>query len=688
MRSTLATVLCLLCLTAAAPSFAAAPPSITPPNPVAPAASPSGVELPATATAPGGHLLSEADVSAWLDGYLPFAMARGDIPGAVVVVVKDGRILVQKGYGYSDVAARKPVDPATTLFRPGSVSKLFTWTAVMQLVEEKKLDLDADVNQYLDFQIPADGGPPVTLRSLMTHTPGFDEIIRGLIVTDVKDLLTLEQSLKYRVPPRVTATGSTPAYSNYGTALAGYIVQRVSGRPFEEYVEARIFKPLGMTHATFRQPLPAALAPLMSKGYEPGSDDPQPFEMIGLSPAGSLSASGGAMARFMIAHLQKGAFEGTRILGEPTAVAMHGTASKMFPPLKGMVLGFYQSDVNGHRAIAHAGDTGWFHSDLNLFIDDGVGLFVSFNSAGKDGTAQPLRVALVTDFADRYLPSAGPPAGPSAGKATRTAAAPAAAADTVDVETAREHAALLAGRYLFSRRSHTSFIAALNLISQVKVVADEDGVVIVDALMDLNQQPKKWREVSPFVWQDASGHERLAAQVENGRVVRFGYDPYPFMVLEPVPGWMSASWLLPLWIASLAVILSTTLAWPLSALVRRRYKVAYGLAGRDATAHRRIRIASLLVVLATIAVGTTLGLMFSDFKYLAPGVERWVFVVRLVTLAVLVLGALTALWNAWVVLHSRRRWPAKAWSILLAVSFLTTLWVGIVFKLAGLGGNV
>ena len=681
MRSTLATVLCLLCLAAAAPSFAADPPSVAPPNPADPAASLSGAELSATATAPGGHLLSEADVSAWLDGYLPFAMARGDIPGAVVVVVKDGRILVQKGYGYSDVAAKKPVDPETTLFRPGSVSKLFTWTAVMQLVEEKKLDLDADVNQYLDFQIPANGGPPVTLRSLMTHTPGFDEIIRGLIVTDLKDLLTLEQSLKYRVPPRVTTTGSTPAYSNYGAGLAGYIVQRASGQPFDDYLEARIFKPLGMTHATFRQPLPASLVPLMSKGYKPGSDDPQPFEMIGLSPAGSMSASGGDMARFMIAHLQKGTFEGTRILGESTAVEMHDTASKMFPPLKGMLLGFYQSDLNGHRAIAHAGDTGWFHSDLNLFIDDGVGVFVSFNSAGKDGTAQPLRVALVTDFADRYLPPAGK-------GATTTATPVAAPAAAVDAKTARQHAALLAGRYLFSRRSHTSFIAALNLLSQVKVVADKDGMVIVDALKDLNEQPKKWREVSPFVWQDASGHERLAAQVESGRVVRFGYGPYPFMLLEPVPGWMSASWLLPLWIASLVVILLTTLAWPISALVRRHYKVAYGLTGRDATAHRRIRIASLLVVLTTIAVGTTLGLMFSDFKYLAPGVERWVFVVRLVTLVVLVLGALTALWNAWVVMHSQRRWLAKVWSILLAVSFLTTLWVGIVFKLAGLGGNV
>src|SRR5213075_2985321 len=140
-----------------------------------------------------------------------------------------------------------------------------------------------------------------------------DEAIRALIIANPKDLPTLEAGLKHWIPPRVTDAGSTPAYSNYGAGLAGYIVERISGQPFDDYIESHILQPLGMTHASFRQPLPAALVPLMSEGYKPGSPEPQKWEMIALAPAGSMSASGGDMGRFMIAHLQKGELDGQRI---------------------------------------------------------------------------------------------------------------------------------------------------------------------------------------------------------------------------------------------------------------------------------------------------------------------------------------------------------------------------------------
>src|SRR3546814_1365384 len=104
---------------------------------------------------------------------MPYALAAGDIAGAVVVVVKDGQVLLQKGYGYADLEKHTPFDPVETLFRPGSISTLFTWSAVMQLVEQGKLDLAADVNQYLDFEIPAYEGTPATMHQLMTHTADF-----------------------------------------------------------------------------------------------------------------------------------------------------------------------------------------------------------------------------------------------------------------------------------------------------------------------------------------------------------------------------------------------------------------------------------------------------------------------------------------------------------------------------------
>src|ERR1700749_933485 len=180
-------------------------------------------------SSPPAHPLERADLEPWLDGFMPYAIERGDVAGAVVAVVKNGEVIFAKGYGLADVEKHTPVDAERTMFRPGSVSKLFTWTAVMQLVEQGKLDLDHDVNEYLDFKIPARADGPITLRDIMTHTPGFEEQIRSLIVDDPKQLIPLKAYAERSTPVRIFKAGSTPAYSNYATALAGYIVERVSG---------------------------------------------------------------------------------------------------------------------------------------------------------------------------------------------------------------------------------------------------------------------------------------------------------------------------------------------------------------------------------------------------------------------------------------------------------------------------
>jgi CubicO group peptidase (beta-lactamase class C family) len=188
----------------------------------------------------GQPQLTKQDVDSWLDGFMPYALHTGDVAGAVVVVVKNGKILTKRGFGYSDVAKREPVDPDTTLFRPGSVSKLITWTAVMQQVEQGRIDLDADINTYLDFHISGLGGKPITMRQLMTHTGGFEDHAKNLMFYDVEHLQPLGEYLKAWVPDRIFAPGTTPAYSNYGAALAGYIVERVAHQPFDDYVEQHI----------------------------------------------------------------------------------------------------------------------------------------------------------------------------------------------------------------------------------------------------------------------------------------------------------------------------------------------------------------------------------------------------------------------------------------------------------------
>ncbi|HLK53148.1 MAG TPA: serine hydrolase domain-containing protein, partial [Candidatus Angelobacter sp.] len=213
-------------------------PKATPvsPAPKAAAASESKVTEPT-------HELTVDDVHAFLDGFVPMQLEREDIAGAVVLVVKDGAIFFAKGYGYSDVDKKMPVTVDATLFRPGSISKLFTWTAVMQLVEQGKLDLDRDINDYLDFKIPEKFGKPITLRHLMTHTPGFEEQVKDLINEEGTPIATLRQHLVSHMPQRIFPPGTTPAYSNYGASLAGYIVERVSGRPFNDYITENIFKP-------------------------------------------------------------------------------------------------------------------------------------------------------------------------------------------------------------------------------------------------------------------------------------------------------------------------------------------------------------------------------------------------------------------------------------------------------------
>ena len=653
-------------LTALLPFFSYAlaedSPSLSPPMP-APEATVAQTEAPAAPS------LTRADLEPWLDGFLPYALRASDIPGAVVVVVKDGEVLLQKGYGYSDVETRKPVDPELTLFRPGSVSKLFTWTAVMQLVEQGKLDLDADVNKYLDFEIPARDGKPITLRNVMTHTAGFEEHIKRLMGVETQPIPELGEFLKAWVPTRIFAPGTTPAYSNYATALAGYIVARVSGTTFDEYVEQHIFAPLGMKQASFRQPLPEQLKPYMAKGYPLASQPDKPFEVVGPAPAGSLSASGADMARFMIAHLQKGRLGDARILQESTAEQMHGATLEILPRVHRMALGFYEESRNGRRIIGHAGDTNLFHSDLHLFLDDNVGLFFSVNSAGKNGAAHHIRAALFEMFTDRYLP------GPTL-------------EGEVDSKVAAEHAQMIAGTYSSSRRMETSFFKLLSLAGPVKVAANTDGTISLPMADELAGVPVKWREVEPFVWREVGGKNLLAAEVQDGRVARFSFGVVsPFMMFERTPVSVSPNWLAPALAAGLIALLLTSIAWPVSALVRRHYDAPYRLSGIDAKAHRWVRIAATAVVATFIAWGVTIGMMMGNFTLLTPSLDGWLWVLQLLSVVVFIGAAAIAVWNAMVVVRGPRKWYAKTWAVVLSLSLIVTLWVAFAFHLIALDVN-
>lgn len=641
--------------------------------PASAAVAPAKVENSATAAAapPALARLTATDAEAWLDGYMPYALKRGGVAGAVVVIVKDGQVLVEKGYGVSDVKTGAPVDPKKTLFRPGSVSKLFTWTAVMQQVEAGKIDLDADVNKYIDFKIPPRDGKPITMRNIMTHTTGLEEAVKGLIVTDTRNIPTLEHELKKWVPTRVFAPGTIPAYSNYGAALAGYIVQRVSGEDFDSYVENHIFKPLGMADASFRQPLPAALAGQMSKGYESADKDAKPFELVPMAPAGSLSASGDDMAKFMIAHLAQGGV----LLKPATTALMHDTSFELLAPIDGMALGFFEEKINNVRGIGHGGDTGLFHSHLHLFPQQNVGLYVSLNSVGREGAAGTIRDYLYEGFADRYLP--GTRSFPGAG--------------TVDMKTAAEHAKILAStNYIMARGAFSSLLAISGLIGQAKFTVNDDGTVTPSFPNDFSGAPRRYREIAPFLYQQVGGHSYIKANVTDGKVTLWSLTEFSGAItLIPVAAAKSSKLLLPLVGLGTIVLLATLIAWPAAALTRRRYGAGFPLTGPRATSYRLSRLFVALAVIALVAWGFLLSKLAGDLDGLiwVGRHDGVVVVVEALALIAFAGGLLVALWNAWVVFTKGSGWFAKLWSVLLVLAFAAFLWTFYTYNLINFSTN-
>jgi CubicO group peptidase (beta-lactamase class C family) len=540
-----------------------------PPNP--PAAKVSVAAEAEQPAHPSSHALTPADLETFLDGVMPLQLKREDIAGVVISVVKDGKLFFSKGYGYSDVTKKVPVSPSSTLFRPGSVSKLFTWTAVMQLQEQGKLDLDRDVNEYLDFKIPATYPKPITLRDLMTHTPGFEESLQELFEADAKDLKPLSEYIKVHLPVRVYPPFTTPAYSNYGATMAGYIVERVSGENFDSYVEEHIFKPLGMMHTSFRQPLPEALKPLMSNGYPVASGKPGAFEIVQAEPAGSSSSTAEDMARFMIAHLQDGRFENAQILRPETARLMHSRQFVNLPEMNAMCLGFYEETRNGHRIIGHAGDTEYFHSDLHLMADAGLGFFVSYNSGGK-GENSP-RTTLWQAVLDRYFLFEPPSA--------------------QTVSTAAQDAAEVSGAYLSSRRADTTILKVLTVLGELKVHPNKDGTVSADAFKDLNGTPKKFIEIAPLLFRDVNGQDRVGFKRDDtGRMILV--IDFPFMVFQKATWYENSGLNLPILIFSVVILLLTLLLWPVAALVRRHYERKLELTPQQRQLRRLIRIVCAL----------------------------------------------------------------------------------------------
>jgi CubicO group peptidase (beta-lactamase class C family) len=350
--------------------------------------------------APAPAWSAPASYEAFFDQALPSRMAQFHVPGTVVSVVAGGKEVFAKGYGKASLESGAPIDPATSLVRIASITKLFTWTAVMQQVAAGRLDLNADVNQYLTaFKVPATYPQPVTLLTLMNHTAGFEERVIGTGGRSPGE--PLGEYLASHMPARIRPPGEMTAYSNYGAALAGYIVSQVSGQPYDEYVQEHIFGPLEMAHSTATEPIPAGLASGRAASYDSDVTPPRaiPFTFDPMPPEGAISTTADDMARFMLSHLRP---------DDP----LYGTTYKADPRLGGWAHGFEERTVNGHRVLMHDGSWEGFQSLMLLVPDLNLGLFMSANATGALDALPPVLMAFYSSFLSP-VPSSVPSASTS-----------------------------------------------------------------------------------------------------------------------------------------------------------------------------------------------------------------------------------------------------------------------------------
>lgn len=497
---------------AATASPARPEPAVLPP--AAPAVARATPAAPIAARASVAPPVDPAQLEAFVDGWLADAMAREHVAGASVAVVQNGQVVLKKGYGFADLAARRPVDPDRTLFRIGSISKTFTWILLMKEVEAGRIRLDRPINLYLPEKVRLPGeSRDVTVGSLLNHTSGFEDRALGqLFEKDPRRVRPLNLYLRQERPSRERRLGVISSYSNYGAALAGAATAFVSGKSFERRVEDEIALPLGMNHTTFREPradrrglpvaMPARLRGDLAVGYgwRAAGFFPNAYEYIGhIAPAGSASSTAGDMSRYMLMLLNDGSLDGATVFGPRAAQAFRTPMRRTPGGINGWAHGFMTFDLpGGHRGYGHLGDTVAFHSAMVTVPDLNLGIFVTTNS---EGGAQ-LAARLPNDLVRRFY--ATPATFPRPGSAALLGAADA-----------------FTGSYLSTRRAYGGLEGFVGLImGAAEVSVTPGGRLLTTRLGDT----RAWSldgaaDAGRFV--AATGDGRLAFHMQDGRAVSF-----------------------------------------------------------------------------------------------------------------------------------------------------------------------
>jgi CubicO group peptidase (beta-lactamase class C family) len=466
---------------------------------------------------------SHADVPEdvrWLDDFFADQLARHEIPGAAVAWVEQGETRVVRGYGLADVAAQRKVD-GQTLFRIGSVTKLFVWTALWQLAERGKLHFEDDIEKHTcGLVIPKEYRDPITVQHLMDHTAGWESRRRGTYARGAAELLPLASLVETEMLPRVRAPGRVESYSNFGTCVAARVVECASGTSFERYLAEHTFSPLGLLETTLQQPL--APDSLFARGYvaRDGAFAEQPFELIRMAPAGAMSASARDMAKFMAALL--GSAPGW--LTPETLETMRRGSHVPGPYLGGLAHGFFVANRNGLRVLWHGGDTILFHSLLMLVPERRLGVFVTYNAPGGAAAYRELMNAVLDRLGPKPAPSMSnwkpPPA--------------------------------VAGAYRSSRVATATYEKLEALSGDLDVRFSGPGITAAG---------RTWTPIAPWTFQEENGHDRIVFEVnDQGRVERVRMASRPMQTFERVSMLQAASThRTAAWVGALSLL--TPVAW-------------------------------------------------------------------------------------------------------------------------------
>lgn len=592
-----------------------------------------------------------AELEAFLDELLGKQMQEYHIAGAAVSVVKDGRLFFDKGYGYSDLQNHIPVNPEQTIFAVGSVGKVFTWTAVMQLVEQGKLDLDADVNTYLDFRIPDTYPQPITLKHLLTHTSGFENRLLESIVSDPKDLVPAREWLVSHMSARVRPPGEYAGYANYNAMLAGYIVARVSGQRYDQYIQEHIFNPLGMAHSTVQSPMPPDLRAYASLGYNYANGvfqvHPDFVAQPAVLPSGMHQASVTDMARFMIAHLQNGRYSdatiaAARILKETTAQKMHSTLFTPDPSLLGTTYGLFDFSDNGQRTLGYSGYLEYMNSLLLLLPDQNVGVFVSYNSMGG-GDVNLQHIGFQRAFFDHYYP------------------APAVAPIQPPADFA-QRASRFVGSYRQTMSSYTTADKIGGLFGAAEISDTGDGAL----LFTIPQGKWRFVQVSPLHFRRADGQLGMVFREDDqGQITHMVTDLTPQFAFDKLNWYETPGFNLALFLGSALIFLSMIPVAAIRFIQNRRLSSDREPASRSARA--------ALWIIVGISV---LNLVVAIYSFLW-GYPVILFGFSTIYKIVLGLGVLSAVLTVGALVYTVLAWKNSYWSI-IARAYYTLVTVAAV----------